>query len=151
MTQDLITAMDLEHQVPLQRVQEMKIVETKQGYELHVPLRAWLSDEMTIREGENGPQVVVNLSEPTWRILRTRREKAPRLFKNLLTIFAYIEEKFPTVQNVEVKIQSRPVAKRPAKKTPAGKGSGRKPAKKAGPKKTTKAVKAPAKKATKQR
>lgn len=82
MTQDLITAMDLENQVPLQRVKEMKIVETKQGYELHVPLRAWLSNEMAIRETETGPQVVINLSEPSWRILRTRRDKAPRRFKN---------------------------------------------------------------------
>ncbi len=155
MTQELITAADLETQASLQRVKEMKIVETRDGYELHVPLRAWLPHETTIREAESGPQVVINLSEPTWRILRTRRAKEPRMFKNLITIFSYIEEKFPSVKNVEVKILSREEtgAKRPATKAPAGKASGRKTAKaaKKAPAKTTKAGKKPARKATKAR
>ena len=155
MTQELITAMDLETQASLQRVKEMKIVETGNGYELHVPLRAWLANETTIREAESGPQVVINLSEPTWRILRTRRVKEPRVFKNLITIFTYIEEKFPSVKNVEVKILNREETgqKRPEKKAPAGKASGRKVAKaaKKAPAKTTKAVKTPARKTTKAR
>jgi len=127
---DLITAMDLETQAGIQQIEEMKIVEVGQGYELHVPLRAWLHDETAIRQTPEGPQVVINLSEPTWRTLRTRRAREPRVFKNLTTIFSYIEEKFPSVRNVEVKLKPRsPASPGVAKKTPAGKSSGKKAAK----------------------
>jgi len=130
MDSDLITAMDLEEQAGIQQIEEMKIVEVRQGYELHVPLRAWLHDEMAIRQTPDGPQVVINLSEPTWRTLRTRRAMEPRVFKNLTTIFSYIEEKFPSVRNVDVALRPRaPLSPAAAKKTPAGKSSGKKPSK----------------------
>jgi len=128
MDSDLITAMDLEEQARIQQIEEMKIVEVRQGYELHVPLRAWLHDEAAIRQTPDGPQVVINLSAPTWRALRTRRVMEPRVFKNLTTIFSYIEEKFPSVRNVEVKLKARPpLSSEVAKKTPSGKSSGKTP------------------------
>jgi len=130
MNSDLITAVDLEEQAGIQQIEEMKIVEVRQGYELHVLLRAWLHDEMAVRQTPEGPQIVINLSEPTWRILRTRRAMEPRVFKKLTTIFSYIEEKFPSVRSVEVKLKPRPpLSPGVAKKTPAGKSSGKKPSK----------------------
>ncbi|MGV7193564.1 hypothetical protein [Xanthomonas axonopodis] len=140
-TAELITAPDLETQAQLQRVSRMKIVETKEGYELHVPLRSWLPTG--------------KLLKPVWMALRTRREKFPRKFKNMGTIFAYIEEKFPMVQNVEVLIIPEKIAPKPepGQRLYAGKASGkaaRKPASKAVAK-TTKTVKKPPAKATKVR
>jgi len=130
MDSDLITAADLEEQAGIQQIEEMKIVEVRQGYELHVMLRAWLHDEMAIRQTAEGSQVVINLSEPTLRILRTRRAMEPRVFKKLTTMFSYIEEKFPSVRNVEVRLKPRPpLSPGVAKKTPAGKSSGKKPSK----------------------
>lgn len=93
---------------------------------------------MTIMKGN--AEIVIPLTEPRWRILRTRRANEPRRFKNLVTIFSYIEEKFPSVRNVSVKIMQGSTADTPMTKTPAGKSSGRKPAKKGVAKATKKAT-----------
>lgn len=148
---ELITAPDLEKQAQLQGVDRMKIVETDEGYELHVPLRSWLADQMRIqRSGSGQQQVVIKLSDPIWMVLRTRRAKEPRKFKNMGTIFSYIEEKFPLVENVEVQIiPAKPEAQpEPGQKAIAGKSRG-KPMTKVAKKAAKKTTKRATKKATK--
>lgn len=124
---ELITAQELELHAVQQQVGEMRIVETEGGYELHVPLRAWIPNRTTIK-GNN--EVVIPLTEPRWRTLRTRRANEPRRFKNLVTIFNYIEEKFPSVRDVSVRVMERTSTDTATTKAVAGKTSGKRATKK---------------------
>lgn len=124
---DLITAQELELHAAQQQVVEMRIVETSEGYELHAPLRAWIQNRTTIK---GNSEVVIPLTEPRWRILRTRRANEPRRFKNLVTIFAYIEEKFPSVRDVNVRVMERPISEAEPVKQVAGKTSGKRTSRK---------------------